>query len=125
MPVARLSPAHARLGRTPLRRLRGAWRQAPAVLALALLAGAMTPAAARGKDDHERARQAVQAGEVLPLSTVLQRLEAEVPGRVMEVELESDDGRWVYEIRLLQTDGRLVKVKVDARSGAVLRRRAR
>lgn len=93
-----------------------------ALLALAAIAG---PTAARGKDDHDRARQAVQSGEVLPLAAVLQRLEAEVPGRVMEVELEPEEGRWIYEIRVLQTDGRLLKVKVDARSGAVLRRQPR
>lgn len=77
----------------------------------------------RADDDHERAREAVARGEVLPLGTVLQRLENSHPGQVLEVDLEREDGRWIYEIRLLQPGGRLVKLEVDARSAEVLRQR--
>lgn len=80
---------------------------------------------ARAASDHDRARAALQAGKVLPLKTLLERLEREYPGRVMEVELEEEDGRWIYEIKLLQDGGRLVKVELDAASGAVLRRKER
>ena len=40
--------------------------------------------------------------------------------QVLRVELERDDGRWIYELRLLQPDGRLLKLEVDRRSGEVL-----
>jgi len=88
---------------------------------------AATPASAsdRDREDHERARQAVQAGQVLPLRTVLERLERTQPGQVMEVELEREDGRWIYEVKLLQTDGRLVKLKLDAQTAAVLPRQGK
>ena len=89
-----------------------------AVLALALA----SPPALAG-DDHDRARAAVQAGQVLPLKTLLQRLERDHPGQVLEVELEQEDGRWIYEIKLLQPAGRLVKLEVDAATAEVLRRR--
>ena len=75
--------------------------------------------------DHDRARQAVQSGQVLPLPTVLEQLAREVPGQVLEVELERDGGRWIYEIKLLQTSGQLVKLKVDAQTAQVLRRKNR
>jgi uncharacterized membrane protein YkoI len=91
---------------------------------LALLMPATSARADRDRsepEDHDRARQAVQAGQVLPLRTVLARLEREQAGQVMEVELEHDDGRWVYEIKLLKPDGRLVKLKLDARTATVLR----
>jgi uncharacterized membrane protein YkoI len=71
-----------------------------------------------GDNDHDRARRAVQAGEVLPLQEVLNRLARRQPGQVLEVELEREAGRWVYEIKLLQPDGRLRKLQVDARTGA-------
>lgn len=73
--------------------------------------------------EQDRARAAVQDGKVLPLKTVLERLEREHPGQVLEVELEQDDGRWIYEIKLLQAGGRLVKLELDAASGAVLQRK--
>jgi uncharacterized membrane protein YkoI len=97
-------------------------------LATALvLAGAMAATGVRASSDsdHDRARDAVQAGQVLPLKTVLERLEREHPGQVLEVELERDDGRWVYEVKLLQAGGRLVKLALDAGSGEVLKRRER
>ena len=85
----------------------------------------MPPAVASGKDDHDRARQAVQAGQVLPLPTVLERLQREVPGQVLEVELEQERERWIYEIKLLTPAGQLTKVKLDARTAEVLRVRSR
>lgn len=94
-----------------------------ASLAAALLIGvALGVAPARADDDdHERARRAVESGQILPLRDVLARLERSYPGRVLEVELERDDGLWLYEIKLLQADGRLLKLKLDARTAAVLK----
>lgn len=77
---------------------------------------------AHAGNDHDRARAAVQAGEVLPLKAVLARLERDHPGQVLEVELEQEEGRWVYEIKLLQPDGRLVKLELDATTAQTLRR---
>ena len=99
------------------------WRLAACVLWAAALA--MPPAWASGKDDHDRARQAVQAGQVLPLPTVLERLQREVPGQVLDVELEQERDRWIYEIKLLTPAGQLTKVKLDARTAEVLRVRSR
>lgn len=97
-----------------------------AATALVLAAAmAATGAWASSDSDHDRARDAVQAGQVLPLKTVLERLEREHPGQVLEVELERDDGQWIYEVKLLQSGGRLVKFELDARSGEVLKRRDR
>jgi uncharacterized membrane protein YkoI len=70
--------------------------------------------------DHERARAAVRAGEVLPLPVLLEKLQRSHPGQVLELELERDDGRWIYELKLLQADGQLLKLEVDARSAQVL-----
>jgi len=91
------------------------------VLALSLLL-ALHGAAPAGGDarDHERARAAVQAGEVMPLPQLLQKLQRSHPGQVLELELEREDGRWIYEVKLLQAQGRLLKLAVDASSGEVL-----
>ena len=69
----------------------------------ALLALALASPLALADSDQDRARAAVQAGKVLPLKAVLERLEREQPGQVLAIELEQDDdGRWIYEIKLLQ-----------------------
>ena len=67
-------------------------RSAPLLLAFSFLAA---PAWASDRDDHERALQAVQSGQVLPLTTVLERLGRQHPGLVQEVELERDGGQWI------------------------------
>lgn len=71
-------------------------------------------------DDHDRARRAVEQGRALPLRVVLDQVERQFQGRAVNVELERKHGRLIYEIRLLQADGRVVKLEVDAASGAVL-----
>lgn len=97
---------------------------------LSLLTGLLSmPTAHASERDHERARQAVQAGQVLPLSAVLDKLATTHPGQVLEVELEHerDEGRdaWRYEVKLLQRDGQLLKLELDARTGEVLRSKIR
>ena len=89
-------------------------------LVLALLLGQ-----AHADSDHDRARAALLAGEVRPLTQVLAQVARTHPGQVLEVELEREDGRWVYELKLLQNDGRLLKLAVDARDGQVLKERGK
>jgi hypothetical protein len=119
--------AMPRSARTDLTACRQAWQLAPwCVLVAALIGGGAAPLAHAGsKDDHERARAAVQSGEVLPLPLVLERLQRSHPGQVLELELERDKGLWIYEIRLMQADGQLLKLKVDAATARVLESRRR
>lgn len=84
-------------------------------LSLALLA-----AAAAADGDHDRARAALERGEVLPLSAILDAARAEVAGHVIEVELERDGGRWLYELEVVTEAGRLVEMEIDGATGRVL-----
>lgn len=96
------------------------------VLSAAVLLAALASAAvARERGDHERAREAVVAGQILPLSRVLERLEGEQAGQVLEIELEPMDGRWAYEVKLLQPGGQLLRLDIDAATGEVIGRRVR
>lgn len=97
-------------------------RFVPLLLACSLLSA---PAWSSDRSDHERALQAVQSGQVLPLTTVLERLGREHPGQVLEVELERKADQWIYEIKLLTTDGQLMKLKLDAGTAEVLRVKVR
>ncbi len=103
------------------------WRARLAVLCAVMLMG--VSGLSRADADHDRARQALEAGEVLPLGTILTRLEREYPGQVLDVELEHEkqDGvaRWIYEIKLLRQGGALIKLEVDARTGAVISRKVK
>lgn len=91
-----------------------------ALAVAAATAGTAAQAAEHGHGDHDLARQALERGQVLPLRTVLEKVEREYQGQVLKVEFEHDDGRFIYEIRLLQQDGRMAKLKIDAVDGRVL-----
>ena len=73
-------------------------------------------------DDHayDRARRALDSGETLPIAELLERLKTRVPGEVVGVEFENEDGKWVYEFKVIDGQGRLLEVYVDARTGEVL-----
>lgn len=93
-------------------------------LAAALLAAPLLLAAgARARadpHDHDRARAALEAGEVLPLAQILKTVAAQVPGEVVEVELEREHGTWVYELKVIAPDGRVLEVLMDAAAGRLL-----
>ncbi len=93
------------------------------VLATLLTATGLVCAPALASGDHDRARAALAAGEVMPLSAILERVARQHPGNVLEVELEREQSRWIYELKLLQPNGGLMKLEVDARDGTVLRQR--
>ncbi len=101
------------------------YRRRGAVLA-ALLAGTSmfwlaVPRDGSGYDeDRQRAAELLKEGAIQPLESVLDRARALHPGRVIEVELESERGRHFYEVELLDEDGRVWELKFDATSGELV-----
>jgi uncharacterized membrane protein YkoI len=95
------------------------------LLLLGTLGSSVSPGLAdegkhRKPHDHTAVREALQRGEVLPLVKILAIANKEVPGDVIEVELEDEGEALVYEIKILTSTGRVREVKIDARTGAVL-----
>jgi uncharacterized membrane protein YkoI len=86
---------------------------------------ACAAAAVMADDDHARAKAAREAGEVVPLETILDRVQAEFLGSPVEIELEDDDGPWVYKVKLLTPGGAIVKLEYDGRDGRLLRVKGR
>lgn len=71
--------------------------------------------------EHDAVRRAVEAGEIRPLAEILATVQARHPGRILDVEIDrTRDGRRVYDIELLDADGRKLEISVDAATGAVL-----
>lgn len=87
---------------------------------LALILVLLACPALADDDDQYRARRALEAGEILPLPDILAAVEAARPGRVIELELERDDGRWIYELELVTPDGRIYELEIDAATATVL-----
>jgi len=72
-------------------------------------------------DDHDRAKALHDSGKILPLENVIEKAKKDRPGRVVETELEQKGERYVYEIKLLDEQGRLWELKYDAVTGKQLK----
>lgn len=101
------------------------WKLLLAPLGAALTLAAITSVAmadqGRGRHgDHDDALAAVEARQALPLTRIFQIAQTAVPGEIIEVELDRDDGRLIYEVDILTSTGRLRQVEIDARTGEVL-----
>ncbi|MDB5374329.1 MAG: hypothetical protein JWP04_2971 [Belnapia sp.] len=94
-----------------------------ALLAAGLLLAAPAVRADDDDDDHDRARAALERGEIRPLIQLLAEVERRFIGQVVDTELDREDGRWVYEFKLLPPSGKMFRVELDAATGAVRRTR--
>lgn len=95
----------------------------PLLAALPLLLAA--PAPAHADKDADRARAAVQSGEILPLTRILEAVSAQYTGDVIGVKLDRDDGVWQYEVKLLLASGSVAKLEYDARTATLLKAKGR
>ena len=73
------------------------------------------------REDHELAREALRAGQILPLGKMLHVVNSRYPDdTVLEVELKHDDDRWLYVFKMLSTQGVRRKIAVDAANGGIV-----
>lgn len=90
-----------------------------ALLGVLLLAAAAVPAGA--DDDHITARKLRESGEIMPLEKIIERARAEKPGEVLETELDRKNGRYVYEVEIVDEAGQVWEIKLDAGTGALIK----
>lgn len=104
--------------------------KSPWILAAAAVLSAGTlllgaPASADSKVRLQEVRQLRESGKILPIEDVLARARAAQPGQIVEVELERENNRYVYEVKLIDQADTVHKLEIDAGSGEVLRRKSR
>ncbi|KAA0571059.1 hypothetical protein FZ983_33690 [Azospirillum sp. B21] len=82
-------------------------------------------AGALAGDDHDRAREALQAGRILPLERIVESAKARFGGEILDVDLEDENAGFRYELKLIAADGRILKLEYDAATGELLRAKGR
>ncbi len=81
---------------------------------------ALIPVLPAAAQDQDRARDAVRTGQARPLGQILGQVMSRCPGRFLDAWLSPGrGGSLVYVIKILRPGGRVAKVVVDARSGAI------
>ncbi|MBK1662424.1 PepSY domain-containing protein [Paracraurococcus ruber] len=96
-------------------------RRALLCLPLLLLPGAAARADDRRRSEQDRARRALAEGRIRPLSEILALVQPQLGGEVIGVELDEEDGAFVYEIKVLTPRGKRREVEVDAATGRILK----
>ncbi|WP_448189201.1 PepSY domain-containing protein [Azospirillum sp. sgz301742] len=76
-------------------------------------------------EDHDRARDAVRAGRILPLERVAESAKQQFGGEILDVELEDEEAGFHYELKMMAPDGRILKLIYDAATGELLRVKGR
>lgn len=97
-----------------------------------LLLGLPLPGPARADDDRSHATgdddlpsrddlsRLVREGKIRPLAVLKVQVLAKLPGELIDVMVERDDGVIIYEFRILRDSGRVTEVEVEAASGRIV-----
>jgi len=75
---------------------------------------------AQADDDYLEAKRLRERGEIKSLEEILKNVRRAYPGRILEVELEDEKGRIIYELEILGHDRIVREIHIDARSGELL-----
>jgi uncharacterized membrane protein YkoI len=67
--------------------------------------------------DAETVSEWVEAGEVLPLEKLLARHRERIPGRLLDLEVEREHGRIVYKLEVVDEQGQVHEIYLDAQNG--------
>jgi uncharacterized membrane protein YkoI len=70
--------------------------------------------------DHDDAKDAVDANEVLPLRQILALLRKRANYTVIDVKLYRGNGAVLYILKCIEESGAVVKIVFDAKTGAVV-----
>lgn len=98
------------------------FNQISTIASTALIATMLSIGNAIGSDDdHDRAHKLKQAGEILPLEQIIEKAHQHHQGRILETELEREDGRYVYELALLDDNGTVWEFEFDAKTGELIK----
>lgn len=94
-----------------------------ALLAVALSASATNLAWGRGRALQEPASRPAAPTAVtragVSLDEAVQMVQQRFNARVVRAETHSDGGRTVYHLRLMNSEGKVWTVRVDAQSGSI------
>jgi len=89
---------------------------------LLVLAVCCLPGAGARDRDQDRALRLRREGAILPLETLVGKIMERYPAaRLLEVELDEEHGRYVYEVEVLTVQGVVRELELDAGDGRILK----
>jgi hypothetical protein len=90
-------------------------------LLLSVAASGWLMSSAGSGESPASAGQLSAKGQILSLEKISRLAKSYKPGEILEVELEKKHGRYVYEVEILDTRSQVWELKLDAKSGQLLK----
>jgi len=78
--------------------------------------------AADDAQEQYDAREALKQGKIRPLEEIIEAVRKEIAGEIIEIEFEMEDGRYIYELEIIQASGQIIEIEVDALTKAIIGR---
>lgn len=72
-------------------------------------------------DSQHAARKLRTSGQILSLEKIHEKANLIKPGKILETELENKKGLFIYEIELLDNMGVVWELKLDAKTGKLIK----
>lgn len=96
-------------------------KQAVIPLVLSLMLVALLPSQRIiADDDSEMARLLQQQGNIMPLEQIINKAMTVKSGQILETELDEDDGQYRYELEILDKQGQVWELELDAATGELI-----
>ena len=70
--------------------------------------------------DQDEAQNLRKQGTILPLDKIIDAAQRLHPGRIAEVELKQKRNRYIYEIEIVDRNGRVWEMKFDASNATLI-----
>lgn len=77
-------------------------------------------ASSNDTDGYDAVLKSVQDGSILPLYKIRDIVTKRLGGDIVGVQIHVEGGKTIYELKILQDDGRLVEADVNAADGEIL-----
>jgi uncharacterized membrane protein YkoI len=95
------------------------------IATIAIVSGLCVTADAASADPLDELFYPADSNGLLPMERILDQARGSVAGTIMEIELEREHGRLIYEVVILTPDRHEIEIEYDARTGGELSREVR
>jgi uncharacterized membrane protein YkoI len=95
----------------------------PMTFSLLLVSCLLTinPIVSFADNSQDIARKLSASGKILPLEIIYEKAQAIKSGKILETELEVKGRQYIYEVELLDSNGLVWEIELDAKTGKLIK----